>query len=367
MLVGLCGLVLAGGARAEVIGPALVNRSSMDGAANYLFMHDDGTPGFTKTGTVTSWFFFNDNGTAQGGRTIEPLLMKRSGTNWVVTGVGQTLTTPATMSGVQTYPFVLASGSNVVGPDYTFAHHDLNNGGSIEADWPGGNTWTHRYIARSGSKEILGTTLADASFSTRSRVYSIEFATREDPMFTVGNALINRASEDGANGGLFMLTKTFSGGGHLIEWAYYDNDAYSPDRQITPLILENVAGNYLIRGIGTTRTTTEQGEQHWLFNLTAGSDLIGPGYYFAWKDGTPLADNAGVIDWDANALGTGMRYFGTGHAGNLPLDRNLGAGTLYGRDYSLQVTMVTPEPATFGLLALGGLALARRRRRTGER
>jgi len=105
--------------RAEIIGPALINRTNVDTAANYMFLYDNGTstPGFTHWGLVTSWAFYNDNGTAQGNRQIEPVILKKTGDNsWLITGVGQPITTPANMTGVQTFPFILASGSSVVGP-----------------------------------------------------------------------------------------------------------------------------------------------------------------------------------------------------------------------------------------------------------
>ncbi len=357
----LC-LALLGAARAEVIGPALISRPSMDGASNYMFMHDDGTPGFTTPGIVTSWSFYNDNGAAQGGRTLEPVLLKKVGTSWVVTGVGQSVTTPATLSGVQTYPFNLVWGSDLVGPDYTFAHHDLGNPGSIESIWPGGNAETHRYLLRTSAKRPLGETIADASFSTRQRIYSVQFSSVGfgAPLTTMGDPLINRAANDGASGARFVLTDPFANSGRVIEWAFYDND--TPGRQITPLILELVGSSYFVRGIGTTRTTTTLGEQHVLFGLVSGVDeVLADSYYFAWKDGTPTVHNPGVIDWNDNGSSTdGIRYFGTG---GVALGQNLGAGTFYGRDYSVQVTTFIPEPATLSLLGLGGLALLRRRRR----
>ena len=350
-------------AQAEVIGPPLISRPGCDTGTNYLFLHDDGTatPGFTSHGVVTDWSFYNDNGTVSGNRTIEPVILKQEGGSWVVTGVGATVTTPATMSGVQSFEFNLVAGSAIVGPGYSFAHHDLNNGGSIEYTSVAGSG-VQRYKARSGSKEAPGNALT--GFSGRDRTYSVQFETWES-FATIGDPLIDRTGNDGAIGGLFLRTSGFSGGGILTEWAIFDNDNMTPDRQITPLILEEVGGSYYIRGIGTTRDTDESGEQHFPFDLVAGSALVGPDYYLAWKDGSLTADNPGVADYTGLSSGTdGIRYFGTGHANNVTIGRNLGAGNYYPRLYSIQATVLTPEPTTLALLAFGlGLAARHRRRR----
>jgi len=176
--VWLC-LGTLGAASAEIVGADLIARTSgPDGANNYLFLYDTGTatPGFTQTGTVVTWSFFNDNGDAQAGHTLEPVILKKEGTNWVVTGVGATVTAPTGMSGVQTFDFNLISGSAEVGPGYTFAHHDVGTPGAIEYTGVSG-TGLQRYIHRSGSKESPGTVIADSSLSGRDRIYSIQLQT----------------------------------------------------------------------------------------------------------------------------------------------------------------------------------------------
>jgi len=366
-------LALVGAASAEVVGPDLIDRSSVDGASNYMFLFDDGTPGFTTTGIVETWSFYNDNGTSEAGRTLEPLILKQVGTNWIVTGVGAAVTTPATMSGVQTYDFDLAWGSSVVGPGYTFAHHDLNSPGSIEYNSASVPEATHRYYYLGASSPAVGRTISDASFSTRQRTYSIQLSTQQIPMVTTGNDLINRANKDGANGGLFVDNEpldAYLSGYPVIEWAFYDND--TEGLQVTPLLLEKVGSSFIVRGIGETRTSTGRGEQHYMFDLVDGTDVVGVDYYFGWKDGSLTADNTGVIDWsDSGSSVDGIRYFSTGHANNLYAGRDLGGGTFYGRDYSFQLTVAIPEPAAGVLLGLSGLALAavgarRGRRRRGQ-
>jgi hypothetical protein len=360
VLLALVVAAVVSSAQAEVIGPSLINRPGVDTAPGYMFMYDSGaaTPAFTMPGVVTQWSFYNDNGATQGGRTLEPIILKKSGTNWVVTGVGAAVTTPASLSGTMTFPFTLVAGSGLVGPGYTFAHHDTINAGTIEyTDTVG--TGTHRYYGIGAATPALGTAYADAGFSARNRTYS-EQMTTWDSLETLGNDLIDRpVAGDGAVGGLFMLSGGFtSSPGRLVEWAFFDNEDNTPDRLITPLLLQKTGANYFIRGIGTTRTTTEAGEQHYPFGLVAGSDYAGLDYFFAWRDGSTTVGNAGVIDW-TDGVAPGIRYFGTG---NITLDQNLAGGSAYNRAYSVQAYSLIPEPATLSLVGLGALALLRRRR-----
>lgn len=201
-------------------------------------------------------------------------------------------------------------------------------------------------------------------FSGRDRVCSIQFGTEEKPFVFFGNDLIDRPANDGASGGIFIDERPFTVRARLLEWAFYDNDNFSPDRQITPLVLEKVGTNYIVRGIGATRTTTELGEQRYLFDLVAGTDLVGPGYFFGWRDGSLTTTNQGVIDF-TDGVGA-VRYFGA--PASFGLDGNLGAGAFYARTYSFQTIQVIPEPTSLALLGIGAsmVPLIRRRRRTAR-
>lgn len=364
-LLALALLIAAAPAAASVVGPSLINRPSVDGAANYMFLYEDGNPpAFTTPGLVTSWSFYNDNGTASGNRTLEPIILRKHGGGWEVTGVGATVTTPASMSGVQTFSFDPVDGSAFVGPGYTFAHHDLGNPGSIEYSGVAAGTGTHRYKSFGSSKATAGGAPL-TGFSGLDRVYSVQFHAAPAGE-AVGNLLIDRPNNDGANGGIFLHNDAFDSTGVLAEWAIFDNDNNTPNRQVTPLLLRQSGSNFFIHGIGQTVTTDESGEQHFAFDLVEGSRLVDAAgsYFFAWKDGSLVADNQGVIDWGDGAVG-GLRYFGAGHAGNVYVGRNLGAGNLYDRDYSVVAMLVAPEPAGLALLMLGGFALfplLRRRR-----
>jgi hypothetical protein len=81
-----------------------------------------------KTVTPTSDLYtlslvaFVERGSAQTGNMITPLIFTKSGGNYVVTGVGATET--ITVSGPQTFNFVLTDGSALVGASTYFGYRD---------------------------------------------------------------------------------------------------------------------------------------------------------------------------------------------------------------------------------------------------
>jgi hypothetical protein len=343
--------VAAQSASAEIVGSSLMNRVSVDASSGYVFFYDNGTstPGFGEAGYLTSWSFYNDNGTAQANRSLELLIMQKTSTGWVVTGTGTTITTPSSMTGVQTYNFTLSSGNAFVGPNYTFAHHDVGTAGSIEFDSVTAGAGTQRYYSSTYSTSIpVGTAFASGSFSTLGRVYSVQ-ATGSAELWSYGNPLIDRAYNDQSGDYSFVQLNPLEEG-KLVAWAFYDNDGTA--NQITPLLLEEVGGSYYVRGIGTTRTTNGAGLQYYEFGLVSGVDRVGADFYLGWKDGTPSASNAGVIDW-TDVAGLGVRYFGG--TNGLMAGTNLGAGAFAARTYSLQALLAVPEPSS---LALFSIALA---------
>lgn len=165
-------------------------------------------------------------------------------------------------------------------------------------------------------------------------------ATTQAVTATIGDALIDRSLDDSASGSIFVLPDlTFTG--NLTQWTFFDNDNATPDRQVTPLIVEQTsATQYRIAGIGTTVTTNETGVQGpFSFGLVSGSSATGPGRFFAYKDGSNGADNVGVIDYDNNG-GDFIRWTGGGHTAMAVNDVKTVQLNL-GRTYSVQFTEQT--------------------------
>lgn len=86
---------------------------------------------------LVSWSFFNDNGPAEQGRATTPLIFKKEGPAYKLTGVGKPRTNAGT--GRQTFPFELAEGSDAVGPEFLFGFYAGSppaspNAGAVEFD-----------------------------------------------------------------------------------------------------------------------------------------------------------------------------------------------------------------------------------------
>lgn len=70
---------------------------------------------------MESWSFFNDNGDAQKGRLITPLLLRKKDDKYELTGVGTTRTNDGT--GVQSFDFEPVQGTDTVDEGYFFGWH----------------------------------------------------------------------------------------------------------------------------------------------------------------------------------------------------------------------------------------------------
>jgi hypothetical protein len=189
------------------------------------------------------------------------------------------------------------------------------------------------------------------------RTYSVEAVTTggSGPVETIGNPIVDGPLVDSAVGAMFVMTgNPFTAEGTVSEWSFFnDNLVAPPPLDITPLILEDVAGSVFIRGIGQTRSVSGIGEQHFDFDLVSGSDAVGANRFFGWKDGSNGANNTGVAPFDGPA-GDFVRWFGGGHT-TFAAGDNLGTPNLVlERTYSLEAHAV-PEP-TAALLALVGIS-----------
>ena len=80
---------------------------------------------------LDSWEFFNDNGDAQKGRLITPLIIKKDGDSYTLTGIGKTRIN--TGAGLQAFPFELVEGSAEVGAEHYFGWHTGDSTGKQNA------------------------------------------------------------------------------------------------------------------------------------------------------------------------------------------------------------------------------------------
>lgn len=84
---------------------------------------------------LDTWSFFNDNKAAQQGRAITPLVFKKEGNVFKLTGIGKTRINDG--SGLQTFPFEAVQGSDQVGAGHFFGFYTGDpagkpNGGVVE-------------------------------------------------------------------------------------------------------------------------------------------------------------------------------------------------------------------------------------------
>lgn len=71
---------------------------------------------------LASWAFFNDNGAAQKGRLLTPLLFKKEGDAYKLIGVGKARANEGT--GAQRFDFEPVDGTDAIGEDCFFGFHD---------------------------------------------------------------------------------------------------------------------------------------------------------------------------------------------------------------------------------------------------
>lgn len=111
---------------------------------------------------VTTWSLFNDNGSAQRGRKITPLVFRKEGNGFKLTGIGTARTNTGT--GAATHDFGLIAGIDAVGKGYYFGWHTGDpaghrNAGVVEYDDQTADRMTLLTLdGRTGNqKVVLGT------------------------------------------------------------------------------------------------------------------------------------------------------------------------------------------------------------------
>ncbi|MCU0979193.1 MAG: hypothetical protein MUF25_08505 [Pirellulaceae bacterium] len=77
---------------------------------------------------LQTWSFFNDNGDKQRGRSLTPLIFRKQGDTYELTGIGKAR--PNTGAGLQTFDFEPLGGTDEVGDGYYFGWYDGDAAGA---------------------------------------------------------------------------------------------------------------------------------------------------------------------------------------------------------------------------------------------
>ena len=210
---------------------------------------------------------------------------------------------------------------------------------------------------------------------------------------SVGNELLERATVDGSNGGVFLMiaqsspapftSAAFPEEGVVGSWSFVGNQS-TGGQYLTPFIVERfgIGPSYIVHGIGATRQTSGVlGPQTFAFDLQSGSDYVldDGNYFFGWYDGRLDVSNVGantgngVIEFDSNTFsesGTVLYFGGAGYeliSDSSPWNAGVNTDltvrnqpTTLNRVYSVSASVI-PEPGSIGLFVLGlGFLVSRR-------
>lgn len=125
--------------------------------------------------------------------------------------------------------------------------------------------------------------LALASFSA---VFaSVSSAALAAP-FDVGSPVIDRALNDSSVGVVYLYlggTQPVSGAGFPTQWSFYDNEASTNGKKVTPLVFELTgAGQWTVVSIGTSRASNSSGLQSHPFAPIAGIAALDPSRHYTF-------------------------------------------------------------------------------------
>ena len=113
----------------------LISRQTTDSAAGIVWVvsrRNGFDQQFVDVGyQLDSWEFFNDNGDPQKDRVITPLIFKKEGDSYTLTGIGKTRTN--TGAGLQAFAFELVEGSREVGDGHYFGWYTGDSTGKQNA------------------------------------------------------------------------------------------------------------------------------------------------------------------------------------------------------------------------------------------
>lgn len=202
--------LLATGARADIFGSALIQRSggpygSVDTCVGCLFAYYPVSAADIGQ-TLASWGFYADSGSSAN-RLITPILFLSVGSGWFqVEGIGATQTNSGAAA-PQYNPFGLVSGSDVLIANEYLGWRDGTpdgttvNAGVISFDDSGQGMWYAGNGSYSGGIAVGQVIQFTQSVDTPSRTYSIDAATVPEPasillfgicLFAVGQSLRRR-------------------------------------------------------------------------------------------------------------------------------------------------------------------------------
>ncbi len=185
LLIGSMQAIIAG-----TVGNPLLTGEATDTASGYLYAYD-GT--FGAAGNLLTWSFdagsTNPNWNVTG-HSITPVIWNPTAPGgWTITGIGATETISG--PGVYTFSFDLVSGSNMVGPNFTFGWYDGSatapNSGTISFN-RATTSVGFRDFGSSGFPLLGNTYVMRSNFTgandgtswTGGRVYSVQFDLSSD-------------------------------------------------------------------------------------------------------------------------------------------------------------------------------------------
>ena len=125
------------------------------------------------------------------------------------------------------------------------------------------------------------------------------------PASTIGNVAKARTGIDVFSGQVMIQNATLATkvGKQIISWSFYNE---TNTNYVTPVLVEkNIAGNYVVRGIGKTiQSTKAKAVQSQSFGLVTGTDTIDSaafylGHYHGSWNGTLAVGNQGAVEWDS--------------------------------------------------------------------
>jgi hypothetical protein len=169
-------------------GDPLIPREATDTTPGHLYAYN-GT--FGAAGNVLTWSFdagsTNPNLQNIAGHQITPVILNPTTPGgWTITGIGASRTVSS--AGVYTFSFGLVSGSNTVGPNFTFGWYDgsaaTSNQGTISFDRAttalGFRDFTNAAFPVVGNAYVTRVNFTGANDGTSwsgGRIYSVQFAT----------------------------------------------------------------------------------------------------------------------------------------------------------------------------------------------